>query len=799
MKHKQMTVFLKRYQKSGSYLTELSQWTEDIRSGRYAEQVTRMRQLRAEGKNDEADRVKADLPALVTAGDCMAGRHIARLTNRTGIAMFDQDHMPPDLLRQAFEVLKQQPWVAGGHVTSSGEGLRTFVQMGEVHPDVYRRAYETVAAAITRLTGFPCDPATSDLCRFTYTSYDPEAYCREDAECFPYPEEANPFTYVPASGDDASEDFRNLAAACPPAEPENASGNVPQGPETAGRADVPSVLARFFRHRSFTRGCRHTLLLRLGQYARRSGLSREGVESLKREVFNRYGELPFKEYDQAVEWGYTHAEITDFRKGQGSQGSYEPSPRAKEGIESDEEEVMSRCPFFPDWIFEGLPSLLRRGLAAARTPRERDMLLMAMLANLSACMPGLKILYARREYSPHLYYAAIAPAGSGKGVVSLAAALGELVNRDMLEENRKRVKELHKEEYRWEVEKKKALQEKRSPDWDLQPGEYHRKLFCLPPNVSKSQFMLDLEASGDVGLVCNCSEIDAFTAAISTDYGKHAAELRMIFHHETVGQDYKTDGRSIVIRRPRLALCLSGTLQQLVNFVSTKEDGMYSRLALLTGEGSTEWLSAAPEEEEAMDAGALFDGLAVEVRELFRFSLRAPVRVRFTTSQWKRHDRLFGSRLRSVSLEEGEGNAAIVGRHGLIAARIAAVICGLRRYEGGFAVEEYVCADEDFDTALALTRVLLEHSLALSTILPDLQNKRNAMSAFFRIRTLLDDLPECFTYSAYAQSVRASGLSESSAKRVLKKLLKRNMVTKEEGIYRKLIARGEGSYEPCEP
>ena len=57
----------------------------------------------------------------------------------------------------------------------------------------------------------------------------------------------------------------------------------------------------------------------------------------------------------------------------------------------------------------------------------------------------------------------------------------------------------------------------------------------------------------------------------------------MIYHHEAVGQNYKIDGHPILIQRPRMAICMAGHLQQQVNFVSSKEDGMYSRLALLSG------------------------------------------------------------------------------------------------------------------------------------------------------------------------------------------------------------------------
>lgn len=171
-----MTVFNRCFQKTGSCLTDLPAWIEEIRSGKYQEAVSRLRSLRNEGKSAQADEVKQTLPALAPAGNCMEGRQIPRLKDRTGVAMFDQDKMSPEQVTHAAQVLREVPWVMAGHVTSSGCGYRTFVDIGRVHPDVYREAYLQVAETIGQLTGSPCDTATCDLCRLSYTSFDPDAF-----------------------------------------------------------------------------------------------------------------------------------------------------------------------------------------------------------------------------------------------------------------------------------------------------------------------------------------------------------------------------------------------------------------------------------------------------------------------------------------------------------------------------------------------------------------------------------------------------------------------------------------------
>ena len=232
---------------------------------------------------------------------------------------------------------------------------------------------------------------------------------------------------------------------------------------------------------------------------------------------------------------------------------------------------------------------------------------------------------------------------------------------------------------------------------------------------------------------------------------------------------------------------MAGTLQQLVNFVSSKEDGMYSRLALLTGKGESGWISAAPDsDDEWIDGDELFENLADDVLQAYHFLLNSPTSVHFTREQWKIHNKLFGHIMQNVSLEDGEGNEAIVGRHGLLTMRIAMVLTALRKWEAGWNMKDVTCSDEDFSITIELVKVLLEHSLSLSTILPGTERKRSQMTCFHRVLECYKKLPESFTYMEYLTATAAMDISRSTAKRWLKKMLKQNLVAYDNGIYRKV-------------
>lgn len=232
MENNLMTVFTRIFHTQGDSLVELSAWIENVRNGQWKNEVENYRRLMAEGKKQEAASVKEQLPALVPAGNCLRGRYPKCLTNRTGYAMFDMDKMPPDVLRNAFARLKEVPWVAACHVTVSGTGLRIFVCIGVVHPDVYRRAYEIVAHALEQVAGHPCDMQCKDLCRLTLASYDPEAYLAPEPLTFPYEEGNNPLLYQPATGTDSSEDYRFNGR--------TAGNSYGDAPRNAGNASGPA-------------------------------------------------------------------------------------------------------------------------------------------------------------------------------------------------------------------------------------------------------------------------------------------------------------------------------------------------------------------------------------------------------------------------------------------------------------------------------------------------------------------------------------------------------------------------------
>ena len=783
-------VFCKHY----DLLIEAKEWIDDIRNGKYKTTVEGLRDAISSGNKTQADTLKHCLPCVVFAGDCRRGRHMDKFNSRTGWAMFDFDHLSQEQIDNARVFLTAFPCVAAIHVTCSGEGLRVVVNLGLVHTAVYRQAYEQVALWLKSVTGMDPDMQCRDFARVSLASYDPFAYFNPHPAVFAYPEEQNPMNYVPPTGPDPSEDFRSNT--CKPAAPEAPGSDTPaDGPY------IRAVVERFFSKNAYTEGTRHQTLLRLGGYLRWRGVKREQLEWAVSTACSHAEEpgMTRKEVSEAIKWGYDHGseakpgqpftnilslltsngQISDSGAVSSEYAVKTYSDKREEGggVEDEEEFIETTLNTLPDDLFYRLPPELTELLAIARDKRERDVTLLSCITVLSAMFPALRTMYGNQKYSPHIYACFLAPAGAGKSVATYSTLLAKPVHRAFEQYYFGEKAVYDNKTFEWEMELRHALTEKRKPDLSLRPEEPVRQMFLLQANTSKSQLLHDMAKAADDGAVLFTSEIDSLADALRTDYGKHAAELRMFFHHEKVGLRFKTDKEPVEIETPRLALAMSGTPEQLVRFIRTLEDGMYSRFLFYMMGASPQWMSQSPlDGNGGIDVRELFDPLAQKLKENFFATRGQKTMVSFTPEQWNKHEELLSAELGKNTAEGHSNTAAIVFRAGLIAMRIAMTLCGLRIMHDGWTTGEYICFDDDFDTAMDIVLTALRHSAYISTMINETQVRRR-MTQYYRFLTVLEKMPERFRFSDFAEEVARLGKSQVAAARALKKYVESGLLT----------------------
>ena len=759
----------------------LKEFVELLRGERWKAQVEEYQRLKASGRETEAKKLKRKLAALVIAGRCEGSHAETNLKQWSGDAMLDVDKCN-GRVSEFLQVLKDTPWVKAAWRSVSYDGLKLVVRVEAESVDEYRLAYALVAWHVAQLLAFPCDMSCKNPTRPCFASYDPEAFFRPDTEVFPWRR------FVTEHPDRVGEILAELKVKTPAGA---------SGPPVAASGMLHTFFNEFLEQNPFVDGKKNEFLLKLGRIARYKGVGEEELARLKTLAVERLAGMGCAAGDilPRIDSGYRYADMNKgpetpasrAHKAQGSLRRYSDS--GEEGEEAEIEKLEAdklrrNVPCLPDELFDRLPDFLKRGLTHVRNKRERDILLLSMITNISGCLPGVRMNYGGMVYSADLYLVALAGSGRGKGVMQLAAILPAAIQGYYDELNRKDEREYRQKLLKWNLEERLAAQEKRVPDLDQCPEMPVERILKVAPNISKSQLILALEAGGAVGLVMNASELDMISSAMHQEYGKHDDVMRAASQHEEVSSYFKTDHRLVIVSDPHLALCASGTPAQLHKFISSLENGMYSRVAFYVGQAPWEYKSANPGKVR-LDMRAYFKGMGEELLRMFIFLSGSSTEVIFTEEQWKEHTERFRTYLREVVAEDDDSPGAIVLRHGLMMSRIAMVLTALRKCEPQWNTSEWKCSDEDFRTAMQIVDVLLEHSLLLSTSMDDTAGRIRPVKAFFKLRPVLKKMPREFTYSELMAAANEAGLPTASVKRYLLRLVYYQIVEKEDGKYRK--------------
>lgn len=760
----------------------LEEFVKLLRGERWKVQVEEYQRLKASGRETEAKKLKRKLAALVIAGRCDGSHAETNLKQWSGDAMLDVDKCN-GRVSEFLQVLRDTPWVKAAWRSVSYDGLKLVVRVEAESVDEYRLAYALVAWHVAQLLAFPCDMSCKNPTRPCFASYDPEAFFRPDTEVFPWRR------FVTEHPDRVGEILAELKVKTPAGA---------SGPPVAASGMLHTFFNEFLEQNPFVDGKKNEFLLKLGRIARYKGVGEEELARLKTLAVERLagmgcaaGDIPPR-----IDSGYRYADMNKgpetpasrAHKAQGSPMRYSEPNEGEEEAELEKleaDKLRREVPCLPDELFDRLPDFLKRGLTHVRNKRERDILLLSMITNISGCLPGVRMNYGGMVYSADLYLVALAGSGRGKGVMQLAAILPAAIQEYYDELNRKDEREYRQKLLKWNLEERLAAQEKRVPDLDQCPEMPVERILKVAPNISKSQLILALEAGGAVGLVMNASELDMISSAMHQEYGKHDDVMRAASQHEEVSSYFKTDHRLVVVSDPHLALCASGTPAQLHKFISSLENGMYSRVAFYVGQAHWEYKSANPGKAR-LDMRAYFKGMGEELLRMFIFLSGSPTEVVFTEEQWKEHTERFRTYLREVVAEDDDSPGAIVLRHGLMMARIAMVLTALRKCEPQWNTSEWKCSDEDFHTAMQIVDVLLEHSLLLSTSMDDTAGRIRPVKAFFKLRPVLKKMPREFTYSELMAAANEAGLPTASVKRYLLRLVYYQIVEKEDGKYRKI-------------
>ena len=756
-------------------IISIEQFVANLTGDKHRAHVQEYRRLAATpGMEGKAKEKKERTPCIVPAGVCQGGHRMSDLVRHSGLLCIDLDHTD-GRTDEIMTRLKQLPWVLLAFVSISGSGVKVFVRVSE--KDVkqgYEPLYHVVGRMVSQAVNHPYDEKCKILTQPCYYSWHPEAYYNPQATEIVISEER---LAVREKGGVVSDERL-------------VNSDEPKG-------FLLTFLDSFERRHPFVRGKRNDICMALGREASCKGFSKEELEDLMQTYIRHHAASDFTAADirQRVKAGYQFVnknkqELNNDDKGHfGVRVTYDPRYSTnEEGSVEDllekNNELRASADLIPDEVYEHLPHILTQCTAKATNERERDLLLLGCLNCCSALLPNVRFTYNRMNCSPHFYLAVVAPAGTGKGVLNFASTLADPTH-DHYNKLQQQKKQAHDEAtLNWEHEQQQARREKRKPDINLKPQPLRSQYFKISPNTSKSRLIETLAASGEIGCYMFSSEISTMSTALGLDFGKFDDILLKAAHHEEISSSFKNEGEPLIVRKPRLALCLSGTQESFAGFFRSLESGLYSRFAFYTRAQATTWQSCEPT-DNAEDLQKHYLGIGWQLLQMHKTLLESPTSVSFTHQQWQCHTQVFSSELQRVSIEGREAAQGIVFRHGLLAMRLAALLTTFRKYTDYPTVKEYVCTDEDFQTAMLITQTLLAHSLLLCTSLPDSMQQPAALHKFHRLDEALKQLPEKFSYTAFIDAVCQTGASQATGKRLLRKAVSMQVVIKEEDSYRK--------------
>lgn len=785
----------------------IREFVDTVRSDRYRRQVLEYRRLKAlPGHEAEAQAIKENMPCIVPAGVCLNGHAVKDLSVHSRLLCVDLDHTDRRT-QEVFGLACSLPFTYASIISISGEGIKMLVRvrMEDVRQD-YARLYAAVGNAVSAHVRHPYDEKCKILTQPCFYSYHPEAYYNAEAVAFEMPEvvpasaihesassaSASSASAASATAASATEKRKMLLSAAE-AIPGDVRGSVP----TSACGFIPRLLDDFERNNPFRRGNRNDLALKLGRVAGSKGFSPDEMEKLISLFSDRYasGDFTAEDIRQRVVAGYQFVECLPKEQKEPARGqkgvrvTYTPvcgsnEDDAPEVVLEKNDELRADAPYIPDTVFASLPDFLIRCCRYTSDKRERDMALLGCLNSCSAIFPYVSFLYKRSLYSPHFYLASVAAAGAGKGIMAFTAIL-----LDPTQEYYDQIRRANKKAYEqallgWDSEQQQARREKRLPDINLKPEEPKAQYLKISATTSKSRLIEHLATAGEVGCCMATTEINTMVSSLGQDCGKYEDILCKAAHHEEVSSSYKVDGEPIVVKHPHLALNIAGTQEQFYIFFRSLEVGLFSRFAFYTRQQSQKWESCAPGDEQ-VDLRGYFQSLGKELLEMHKVLLESPTLVTFSPAQWQLHTTLFSELLRRVLLEGRDSSGSLIRRAGLLGMRLAAILTIFRKWEDYRYAKEYCCTDADFRMAMDIVRTLVEHSLLLSTSLPDTNQPPVSMHRFHRLDEILSSLSKEFTYTDFVRSVQNTGMSESTGKRFLQKALKLQYIVKEKNSYRK--------------
>ena len=432
------------------------------------------------------------------------------------------------------------------------------------------------------------------------------------------------------------------------------------------------------------------------------------------------------------------------------------------------QENTEKTPTFPEIIYTNLPDFLLQVTAKATSAEDKDLLLLGSLVVISACLPNVFGNYDERRVYPNLFLFLTASASAGKGRLTLCRKLVYPIHKAL----RERYKVLY-DTYKQE----KAMYNSAKKDQFTadEPQEPPMLALLMPANSSATAFFQILNDNNGAGLMFE-TEGDTLAQTFKSEHGNFSDGFRKAFHHETISYLRRKDREFVELENPRLSALLSGTPKQVSALIPNAENGLFSRFIFYFMNIKPVWKDVfANSGDQTLDL--YFKDLG-EYFHCFHNQLKQQQEMRFslTVLQQEQFNAYFAQAQIQFLALYGDDYIATVRRLGLITFRIAMIFTVLRLMESQHFTTPLICTDTDFNTALEMVKVLVQHAATVFDALPAEQETpttNNPRMALFQ------SLPPQFDKQTYSSLAAQLQIPESTGNKWLMKFVSSGLLSKQ--------------------
>ena len=154
------------------------------------------------------------------------------------------------------------------------------------------------------------------------------------------------------------------------------------------------------------------------------------------------------------------------------------------------------------------------------------------------------------------------------------------------------------------------------------------------------------------------------------------------------------------------------------------------------------WLDPSPK-SNPINLTTFFEKQSENVLKMVEFFETDEMKLHLTDEQWEELNDEFKTFLEQINTFVSEDALSVVKRLGLILYRFCMIFSAIRKFETNTHSKKIHCSDVDFKSALALTKVYLEHSIMMFTNLPQ-QGEQGMFKSGKNKQMFYNALPDSF-------------------------------------------------------